>query len=911
MAERVVRVRLSAQVADYQKGMQEAARATRTAGTEAEKLTQQRQAFELMGRTMLVAGGVMAAGLGVAVSKFAEFDEALSHVQASTHESAENMDLLRDAALEAGASTVFSATESANAIEELAKAGLSTSDILSGALAGSLDLAAAGGLGVAQAAEIAATTLQQFRLEGNQASHVADLLAAGAGKAMGDVTDLSGALNQTGLVANQFGLSVEETVGTLSAFASAGMLGSDAGTSMRTMLLRLANPTGEVADLMKELGIETYDSQGQFIGLAGLAGVLEERLDGMTDAQKNQTLAMIFGQDAIRGANILLREGKDGIEDWTAAVDDQGYAAETAAMRLDNMKGDLEALGGAVDTAMISMGEAADGPGRFFIQMLTEMVDGFNEMPAGAQQAAFWVGAVGAAAAIAGGAYLVAVPKIAEYRAAVEVLGPTAQRASRALGTLARAGAIGATLGVAVYGIESLADVIAKELLPSAEQIDNKMRSASSGVDLFNAALNAEGISNTKEAAKLLGYLGTQLDAVAKKEWWSGANISGTAVRVSKSLAQLARDDLPMAQAQLRKLAEDADLTDEQMMTFITTNSDLQDALTAAATAAGLGSEAQDLLAVAMGGASNSTRTQASDLEALQGVAVDAESDVESLADAIRNFGSAQFDTERATIDFHDAVAELDAILAEGAASLDVTAEAGRSTRGSMLDVAQSTNDYAASVQAMGGSTADVQGILEAGRQKIIDTRLALGDSEEAARAYADQLIATPETIATQVQLNGIDAADAAIRAFKNRWDGMSIGAYLNTSINNVGQGTVLRPPSANGNLFDTEAFADGGFPTGIYAGRPQSIHKFAEPETIWEAYISGKPDARDRNIGIWQETGRRLGVESGGASVVIEGARITGSLDLGNGLVGVIDGRIADAKYKSAVKLSGGGVSA
>src|SRR5690606_28156325 len=154
---------------------------------------------------------------------------------------------------------------------------------LNGGLNGALDLAAAGGIAVSEAAAVAATTLQQFGLEGNQASHVADLLAAAAGKAMGDVGDMSQALKQSGLVADQFGVSVEATAGTLAAFASAGLLGSDAGTSFRTMLLRLANPTGEVKDLMEELGIQAYDASGQFVGLAGLAGELETALFDMTD----------------------------------------------------------------------------------------------------------------------------------------------------------------------------------------------------------------------------------------------------------------------------------------------------------------------------------------------------------------------------------------------------------------------------------------------------------------------------------------------------------------------------------------------------------------------------------------------------------------------------------------------------
>ena len=172
-----------------------------------------------------------------------DFDEAMSAVEAATHESAANMQLLKDAALEAGARTVYSATEAAAAIEELAKAGMSTEDIINGGLNGALDLAASDGIAVADAAATAAAAMTQFGLSGQDAAHIADLLAAGAGKALGSVGDLSQALNQSGLVAAQMGLSLDDTVGALSALAEAGLIGSDAGTSFRQMLLRLANPT--------------------------------------------------------------------------------------------------------------------------------------------------------------------------------------------------------------------------------------------------------------------------------------------------------------------------------------------------------------------------------------------------------------------------------------------------------------------------------------------------------------------------------------------------------------------------------------------------------------------------------------------------------------------------------------------
>ncbi len=147
VADRVVKVTLRAMVQEYNASMLQAAQATKTVGTEAEKLAQRRQSFEQLGRAAMTAGGLMAAGVGLAVKKFADFDQAMSNVAATGEDARNSLDALRDAAIEAGARTVFSATESANAIEEMAKAGISAADILGGGLNGALDLAAAGGLG--------------------------------------------------------------------------------------------------------------------------------------------------------------------------------------------------------------------------------------------------------------------------------------------------------------------------------------------------------------------------------------------------------------------------------------------------------------------------------------------------------------------------------------------------------------------------------------------------------------------------------------------------------------------------------------------------------------------------------------------------------------------------------------------
>lgn len=380
---RNITVRLLADTSNFTAGMAKVS-------AEAEKTSTTMEASG--GKTKLLTAGIAAAGiaataLGVAAVRMAaDFDAGMSTVQANTGASADEMSLLRQAAIDAGADTVYSATDAADAINELGKAGMSTSDILSGGLNGALDLAASDGMEVAEAAELMSSAMAQFNLTGADATRIADALAAGAGKAQGSARDLGYALQQSGMVANSFGIGMEETVGTLTSFANAGMTGSDAGTSLKSMLIALANPTKKAQNLMDELGISAYDAQGNFIGLKALAGQLQTQMSGLTQAQRNQALATIFGSDAIRAANVLYNEGADGIADWTKKVSDSGYAAQQAAAKNDNLRGDLENLSGSFESMMIKLGEGGQGPLRKLVQTIDMLVDGFGQLPAPVQQ---------------------------------------------------------------------------------------------------------------------------------------------------------------------------------------------------------------------------------------------------------------------------------------------------------------------------------------------------------------------------------------------------------------------------------------------------------------------------------------------------------------------------------------------
>lgn len=376
-------IRLMADTASYEAAMTRAGSTARSVASGMEN-TGRKSALIASG---LTAAGLAAAAFGVASIKMAaDFDQQMSTVQANTGATSAQMDQLRAAAIEAGASTVYSASDSADAINDLGKAGMSVTDILTGGLTGALNLAASDGMAVGDAAEYMANALSMFHLKGYQASQVADTLAAGAGKAVGNVSDFGEALNNCGAQANSFGMNIQETTGVLALFAQNGTIGAEAGTQLNSMLMKLAAPSTEAANTMKELGISAYDAQGHFVGMANFAGQLQKAEKNLTDEQRNQANATIFGSYAIKAANYLYEAGESGVNKWTKAVSESGYAAEQAAAKNNNLKGDLENLGGSMESLMISVGEGAQGPLRKMVQGLDTLVDAFAGLPSGAQQ---------------------------------------------------------------------------------------------------------------------------------------------------------------------------------------------------------------------------------------------------------------------------------------------------------------------------------------------------------------------------------------------------------------------------------------------------------------------------------------------------------------------------------------------
>lgn len=323
--------------------------------------------------------------IGGAITKSADFEARMSSIKAVTGSSADVMRQFHDAAIKAGADTAFSATEAADAIEELAKAGVSTKDILSGGLTGALNLATAGELDLKEAAEIASTALNAFKRDNLSVADAADQLAGAANASATDVHELKYGLSMVAPVAAGLGLTFKDTTNALAVFAQNGLKGSDAGTSLKTMLMNLQPQTKKQYNAMRDLGIVTEDgankfftAEGKIKSFAEISQVLKDSLGGLTEQQQQAALKTLFGTDAVRAATIAMNEGADGANKMQAEIS-KVTAAQVAAEKLNNLKGAVEGLSGSFETLQIKLGESVLSLFTTIVKYVDKLVDKFSQ----------------------------------------------------------------------------------------------------------------------------------------------------------------------------------------------------------------------------------------------------------------------------------------------------------------------------------------------------------------------------------------------------------------------------------------------------------------------------------------------------------------------------------------------------
>ena len=916
MADRTTKVTLTAQVAGYVAGMKEAAQATRETGSATEKLSQQKEAFEQMGRASMVAGGLMAAGLGLSAKAAIDWDSAWAGVTKTVDGSPEQMARLEQSLRDMTGVLPASHTEIAAVAEAAGQLGIETENVAAFTRT-MIDLGETTNL----TANDAATQLARFvNVMGTSQDQVSNLGSAlvelGNNYATTEAEILAMAQRLSG-AGSQIGMSEGQVLGLSTALSSVGIEAEAGGSAMSKVMIDIASSVDKGGERVEQfaqvagMSADAFSQKWKTAPGEALAAFVKGLANA--EAQGKSTFGILeeLGITEVRMRDALLRSAS-AADQFSAAMETGNKAfgenealASEAEKRYDTVAAKLSTAKNQVVDMAISIGDhllpvigvAAEGVGSF-----ADALAGMDG-PMGAVVA--WGGVVASGILLTGGVALAAVPKIAAYKVAMETLGMTGA------GVRSKLGGIASFLG-GPWGAALLAAGIATNLFnnaldgskTSAQEFENAIKQGESALASMagKAAQNEGGITkafvNVEQHFDNLPALADKA-ATAGRGFWSSMSFNENAAldsikELGSALSTLAVSDLPRAQSAFADFVNDSGLSDTQALTFMSEEmSGFKSALIDAAEAAGLSTDDATLLKFAMGeigpvvkdGAAAADQ-QANSLEELAGVAQQTSTDISALAEEIRGFGESQITADRAAIALQEKMRSLAEIMAEGAGSLDIYSEAGGRTQSAMLDIADGARQQAAAVLEAGGSQEEANVILESARQHLIDQRIALGEDAAAAEAWAAQRVPTAQQV--QQALDSVKASAEAIPPNSNanvttnadqaagKIDNLisrlrSIPSPIDVQVRTFEslvysqKGLDAKYGNANGGIYayangGIEAYANGGFPSGIYKGGTP-IHKFAEPETLWEAYISGKPSERERNRQIWVESGERLGI--------------------------------------------------
>ena len=372
--------------------------------------------------TAAAAAAVGAMGIA-AINTGREFEGAMSQVAATmlidktTAEGQKAFETLENAARECGASTAFSATEAAEALNYLALAGYDA-DKAATALPTVLKLAGAGAMSLAAASDMVTDSMSALGIEATEANltQFSDQLAQTASKANTSVAQLGEAILTVGGTAKGLAGGTTELNTALGILADNGLKGAEGGTHLRNIILSLQNPTDKAAASLKSLGVDVYDAQGNMRGLNDVFKDLQGAMDGMDNASKDTILSTLFNKTDLTAANAMLANCTDRFDELSASIENSAGACENMyAIQLDNLNGDIDILKSGLSDLGISIYQDLNGPLREMTQLATSMVGELSE----AYKSGGMEGMVGAV----GGCMAEVVNTIADYAPQVVSMG--------------------------------------------------------------------------------------------------------------------------------------------------------------------------------------------------------------------------------------------------------------------------------------------------------------------------------------------------------------------------------------------------------------------------------------------------------------------------------------------------------
>jgi TP901 family phage tail tape measure protein len=356
------------------------------------------------GESLSTVGAALTAGvtapvvaLGASVVKTQmTFEHSMSKVKALSGATGSDLKLLEDTAKQMGASTVYSASEAADALGYMALAGWDAQQSAAG-LPGVLNLAAASGMDLAQASDLVTDYLTAFGLEADQAGRMADVLSYAQANSNTTTEMLGEAFKNCAVNAHNAGMSLEETTAILSKFADAGLKGSEGGTALNAIIRDMTQKMKNGAIQIGNTKVQVQDANGNFREMTDIIADVDNATKGMGDAQRTAALMTTFTADSIKGMGILCNTGADDIDKFTNALEkSDGTAKKMSDMMNSDLTGALKQLSSAWEAVQLDIGNTT-GPLSLIVGMLTKLLQAFLKLPGPVKQAIVTIALLAAA----------------------------------------------------------------------------------------------------------------------------------------------------------------------------------------------------------------------------------------------------------------------------------------------------------------------------------------------------------------------------------------------------------------------------------------------------------------------------------------------------------------------------------
>ena len=344
----------------------------RTAGMNMRSIGHSMSAYVALPAT-LALGSMVKLGIG--------FEDSMQKVKSISGATSGEFAQLEAKAREMGATTRFSATESAGAMEKMAMAGWKTKQMTSG-ISGIMDLAAASGENLVEVSDYVTDGLTAFGMKAKESGRFADVLAASSANANTNVKMMGEGFKYAAPVAGALGYTVEDTALAIGLMSNAGIKSEKAGTALRTMMTNLAKPTKQMKDKMDELGIALTDSKGEMLPFKDVMDNLRERFKGLSKDQQASAAAAIFGKEAMSGALAVINASESDYNKLAGAISNSNGEAKRMADEMNNtVKGRLLTLRSSVEELGLSFYETLKPALKVIISALTSFVRALTKAP--------------------------------------------------------------------------------------------------------------------------------------------------------------------------------------------------------------------------------------------------------------------------------------------------------------------------------------------------------------------------------------------------------------------------------------------------------------------------------------------------------------------------------------------------